>query len=144
MIRIVRFMLVIVLVATPIVALGAEVQGKVKTVDTSDRVVTLEDGTRISVPDAIALDNVKEGAEVSVSYEERDGKNQATDIQAKQPRGRGSVAVGRGAPLFSRSAWRARAGRPTSRGTRRGRAAARLPPRRLRPLPCRCRAARRR
>ena len=83
MIRFVRLMLVIVLLATPMVALGAEVQGKVKTVDTSDRVVTLEDGTRISVPDGIALDNVKEGAEITVSYEERDGKNQATDIQTK-------------------------------------------------------------
>ncbi|HEY3097533.1 MAG TPA: DUF1344 domain-containing protein [Methylomirabilota bacterium] len=83
MIRFIRFMLVIVLLATPIVALGAEVQGKVKTIDTSDRVVTLEDGTRISVPDGIALDNVKEGAEITVSYEERDGKNQATDIQMK-------------------------------------------------------------
>ena len=81
MIRFVRFMLVIVLLATPIVALGAEVQGKVKTVDTNDRVVTLEDGTRISVPAEIALDNVKAGAEIPVSYEERDGKNQATDIQ---------------------------------------------------------------
>ena len=83
MVRFIRFMLVIVLLATPIVALGAEVQGKVKTIDTSDRVVTLEDGTRISVPDGIALDNVKEGAEITVSYEERDGKNQATDIQMK-------------------------------------------------------------
>jgi Cu/Ag efflux protein CusF len=83
MLRFVRVMLAIVLLATPIVALGAEVQGKVKTVDTSDRVVTLEDGTRISVPDGIALDNVKEGAEITVSYEERDGKNQATDIQTK-------------------------------------------------------------
>ena len=83
MIRYIRFMLVIVLLAIPIVAFGAEVQGKVKTVDTSDRVVTLEDGTRISIPDGIALDNVKEGAEITVSYEERDGKNQATDIQMK-------------------------------------------------------------
>ena len=83
MVRFIRFMLVIVLLAIPIVALGAEVQGKVKTVDTSDRVVTLEDGTRISIPDGMALDNVKEGAEITVSYEERDGKNQATDIQMK-------------------------------------------------------------
>ena len=83
MIRFVRLVIVIVLLATPIVALGAEVQGKVKTVDTNDRVVTLEDGTRISVPDGITLDNVKEGAEITVSYEERDGKNQATDIQSK-------------------------------------------------------------
>ena len=83
MIRFVRIMLVIMLLATPIVALGAEVQGKVKTVDTNDRVVTLEDGTRISVPDGITLDNVKEGAEITVSYEERDGKNHATDIQMK-------------------------------------------------------------
>src|SRR6058998_1325662 len=49
--RLLRFAFVVVLLAVPAIALSAEIQGKVKTVDTGDRVVTLEDGTRISVPD---------------------------------------------------------------------------------------------
>ncbi len=83
MTRLLRFAFVVVLLAVPAIALSAEIQGKVKTVDTGDRVVTLEDGTRISVPDGIALDSLKEGAEVTVSYEELDGKNQATNIEMK-------------------------------------------------------------
>jgi cold shock CspA family protein len=83
MIRLLRVALVVALLAVPAIALSAEIQGKVKTVDTGDRVVTLEDGTRISVPDGIALDSLKEGAEITVSYEERDGKNQATNIEMK-------------------------------------------------------------
>jgi len=83
MTRLLRFAFVVVLLAVPAIALSAEIQGKVKTVDTGDRVVTLEDGTRISVPDGIALDSLQEGAEVIVSYEERDGKNQATNIEMK-------------------------------------------------------------
>ena len=83
MIRLLRVALVVALLAVPAIALSAEIQGKVKTVDTGDRVVTLEDGTRISIPDGIALDSLKEGAEITVSYEERDGKNQATNIEMK-------------------------------------------------------------
>jgi len=83
MMRLLRFALVIVLLAVPAIALGAEIQGKVKAIDAGDRVVTLEDGTRISIPDGIALDVLKEGAEITVSYEERDGKNEATSVQMK-------------------------------------------------------------
>jgi len=83
MMRLLRFALVIVLLAVPAIALGAEIQGKVKAIDAGDRVVTLEDGTRISIPDGIALDALKEGAEITVSYEERDGKNEATSVQMK-------------------------------------------------------------
>lgn len=83
MTRLLRFALVIVLLAAPAVALGAEVQGKVKTIDTGDRTVTLEDGTRIAIPEGIALDMLKEGADITVSYEERDGKNEATSVQMK-------------------------------------------------------------
>ena len=81
--RLLRFALVIVLLAVPAIALGAEIQGKVKAIDSGDRVVTLEDGTRISIPDGIALDGLTEGAEITVSYEERDGKNEATSVQMK-------------------------------------------------------------
>ena len=81
--RLLRFALVIVLLAVPAIALSAEVQGKVRTIDAGDRVVTLEDGTRITIPDGIAIDMLKEGAEVTVSYEERDGKNQATNVEMK-------------------------------------------------------------
>ncbi|PYM25299.1 MAG: hypothetical protein DMD80_21730 [Candidatus Rokuibacteriota bacterium] len=83
MTRLLRFALVIVLLAVPAIALGAEIQGKVKAIDSGDRVVTLEDGTRISIPDGIALDGLTEGAEITVSYEERDGKNEATSVQMK-------------------------------------------------------------
>ena len=83
MTRLLRLALVIVLLAVPAIALGAEIQGKVKAIDSGDRVVTLEDGTRISIPDGIALDGLTEGAEITVSYEERDGKNEATSVQMK-------------------------------------------------------------
>jgi len=78
-----RLALVIALLAAPAIALGGEVQGKVKTIDAGDRVVTLEDGTRITIPEGIEIDMLKEGADVTVSYEERDGKNQATNVEMK-------------------------------------------------------------
>jgi ferric-dicitrate binding protein FerR (iron transport regulator) len=78
-----RLAVVIVLLAAPAIALSAEVQGKVKTIDAGDRVVTLEDGTQITIPEGIAIDMLKEGADITVSYEERDGKNQATNVEMK-------------------------------------------------------------
>ena len=78
-----RCALVVLLLVVPAVSFAAEVQGKVTAIDPSDRVVTLEDGTRITVPQEISLDTLTEGSEITVSYEERDGKNQATNIQMR-------------------------------------------------------------
>ena len=64
-------------------ALAGEIEGKVKSIDPSDRTVTLEDGTRVAIPDGMALDQLREGAEVRMSYEEKNGKNEATAIEVK-------------------------------------------------------------
>jgi Protein of unknown function (DUF1344) len=78
-----RCALVVLLLVVPAISFAAEVQGKVRAIDPGDRVVTLEDGTRITVPQEISLDALTEGSEITVSYEERDGKNQATNIQMR-------------------------------------------------------------
>src|SRR5207247_11482791 len=91
MTRLLRFALVIVLLAVPAIALGAEIQGKAKAIDSGDRVGTLEDGTRISIPDGIALDGLTQGAESTVSYAGRDGENEATSAQRKQRVRRGTA-----------------------------------------------------
>jgi hypothetical protein len=68
-------------------AVGAwaeEVQGKVQTVDPSERTIVLEDGTKIWVAEGVSMENVKEGAAVKASYEERDGKKVATSLEVSQ------------------------------------------------------------
>ena len=45
--------------------------------------MTLDNGTKVWLSDAVALDGVKEGAEVKVSYEEKDGKPVATSVETK-------------------------------------------------------------
>jgi hypothetical protein len=67
----------------PVVALAADIEGKVQSVDTSERTFTLENGTKIWLADALSVDDIKPGAEVTVSYEERDGKPVATSVTTK-------------------------------------------------------------
>jgi hypothetical protein len=62
-------------------AWAAEVQGKIKSVDTSEKSFMLEDGTKIWLGEGVAVDTVKEGADVTVSYSEKDGKNVATTVE---------------------------------------------------------------
>jgi uncharacterized protein DUF1344 len=57
------------------------IEGKIQSVDTSDRVFTLEDGTKVWVAEGLPIEKLKEGAQVKASYEVRDGKNVATDIE---------------------------------------------------------------
>ena len=64
-------------------AWAAEIQGKIKSVDTSEKSFVLEDGTKIWLGDGVAVDTLKEGAEVSASYAEKDGKNVATSVEVK-------------------------------------------------------------
>ena len=56
-------------------AADKEVQGKVKAWDAAAGMVTLEDGTTLSVPASVTeRSDIKEGVMVKVSYEEKDGK----------------------------------------------------------------------
>jgi hypothetical protein len=60
-----------------------EIQGKVKSLDTTARVFALEDGTKIWVAEGLSMGTLKAGASVKASYEERDGKKVATSIEVK-------------------------------------------------------------
>jgi len=62
-------------------AWAADVEGKVQSVDTTDRVLTLEDGTKLWIAEGVSIEGLKEGAKVKASFEERDGKNVATSVQ---------------------------------------------------------------
>jgi hypothetical protein len=70
-----------------VLAVGAgwaeEIKGTIKSVDATARVLTLADGTEISVAEGISMETLKEGVAVKVSYEERDGKKVATVIDAE-------------------------------------------------------------
>jgi Protein of unknown function (DUF1344) len=60
-----------------------EIQGKIKSLDTTARVFALEDGTKIWVAEGLSMGTLREGALVKASYEERDGEKVATRIEVK-------------------------------------------------------------
>ena len=60
-----------------------EIQGKIKSLDTSERVFALEDGTEIWVAEGLSMGTLRKGALVKASYEERDGKKVATSIEVR-------------------------------------------------------------
>lgn len=76
---------VVMLIAAfaPLAALAADMDGKVQAVDTAERTLTLENGTKVWLADSVAIDSIKEGSEVTVSYEERDGKPVANSVTPK-------------------------------------------------------------
>lgn len=63
---------------------GEEMQGKIQSVDAESRTIVFDDGTQLSVAEGVSLDNLKEGATVKASYEERDGKKVATSIEVSE------------------------------------------------------------
>jgi hypothetical protein len=69
------------LIAVP--SWAGTMEGKVQSIDTSERTITLDNGTKIWLGDSVAVDSVKEGAQVNVSYEEKDGKPVATSVDTK-------------------------------------------------------------
>ena len=64
-------------------AWAAEMEGKIQTVDTSDRTLVLDNGMRVTVADGVAIEDLREGNEVKVTFEERDGKNVAILVEVK-------------------------------------------------------------
>jgi Cu/Ag efflux protein CusF len=65
-----------------------EVEGKIKNVDPSGRMVTLEDGTKLTIPPALNVprEALKEGAIVKASFEERGGQNVVTSMRVQPPK----------------------------------------------------------
>ena len=75
--------LIIVLALSVAGACAAEIEGKIQSLDTSDRTIVLDNGTTLSVAEEISLEGLQAGTDVKVFYEERDGKNVATQLEWK-------------------------------------------------------------
>ncbi len=62
-----------------------EVEGKITSMDPSGKSVTLEDGTKLSIPSSlkVARGSLKKGAMVKATYEEKGGQKVATMIQVR-------------------------------------------------------------
>ncbi len=60
-------------------------EGKIKSVDPSGRMLTLEDGTMLTIPPSarVRQDLLREGAIVKASFEEKDGQKLVTSIEVQ-------------------------------------------------------------
>jgi hypothetical protein len=81
--RVAAFVTFVVALSGAKIGTAAELEGKVHIVDMVERTVTLDNGTKVWIGDGVAIEDLKEGAEVRVSYEERDGKNVATSVEKR-------------------------------------------------------------
>ncbi len=64
-----------------------EIEGKIKAVDPSGRIVLLEDGTRLMIPPTVNVPKalLKEGAIIKASFEEKGGQKVVTSLEVKGP-----------------------------------------------------------
>jgi uncharacterized protein DUF1344 len=71
-------------------ALAADVQGKIKGVDATGRMLVLEDGTQLAIPDnaRINRNDLRPGAEVKASYEMIGGQKIVTSIKVTPAEGK--------------------------------------------------------
>ena len=81
--HIVLAVMVLIAAFVPLVVSAADMEGKVQSVDTSERTLTLENGTKVWLSEGVAVESITAGAEVMVSYEERDGKPVAISVTVK-------------------------------------------------------------
>lgn len=64
-----------------------QIEGTVKSVDPSGRVLMLEDGTQLMIPPTIKVQReaLREGAVVKASFEERGGQKVVTSMEVTTP-----------------------------------------------------------
>jgi Cu/Ag efflux protein CusF len=73
---------VAMVLALPVASAWAgDMEGKVKQIEINQRVLTLEDGTKLYWTDSVTVKEIKQGAQVKATYEEKDGKFVLTNIQ---------------------------------------------------------------
>lgn len=60
-----------------------QIQGKIASVDPSGKMVTLDNGTQLTIPPTLKVqrESLKEGAIVKANFEERDGQKVVTSLQ---------------------------------------------------------------
>jgi len=75
--------------AQPDMAPVKQIEGKISTIDRDRKSVTLDDGTKLLIPDSLrtSLSALKEGATLRAMYEEKDGQKVVTRLTV-QPEGR--------------------------------------------------------
>ena len=62
---------------------GKTIEGKVMVVDQSGKSLTLDDGTKLTIPESVKFSraDLKPGAEVKAAYEEKDGQKILTSLE---------------------------------------------------------------
>ena len=75
------------------VAVAADMEGKIQSIDPANREVVLDDGTKLVCDEttqimvegkAGKLEDLKEGSKVKAGYAEKDGKNVATMLEVSE------------------------------------------------------------
>ena len=67
-------------------AMQHEVRGMIKDLDPSGRMLTLDDGTQLTIPPSVQLPGgIKEGSIVKASFEERAGEKVVTSLEVQTP-----------------------------------------------------------
>ena len=63
-----------------------QIEGAIKSVDSSGRMVTLDDGTQLTIPPTVNVprESLKEGAVVKASFEEKGGQNVVTSLEVQK------------------------------------------------------------
>ena len=71
-------------------ASAADMEGKIQSIDTASKEIVLDDGTKLVLDDSTnimvegkagKLEDLKEGAKVKASFDEKDGKNVAASLE---------------------------------------------------------------
>jgi hypothetical protein len=62
-------------------AWAGDLEGKVQMIVIAERMVVLDDGKQVWIAEGLSMEELKEGAQVKVVYEERDGKLVATSVE---------------------------------------------------------------
>ena len=73
--------LAILLIGFVGLAAAGEHKGKIISFDSGDRLVVFEDGTKVWLAEGVAVEGLKEGTVITITYEERDGKNVVTAVE---------------------------------------------------------------
>lgn len=62
-------------------AFAGEASGTIVDTDMQTRTIRLDDGSTYMLSEGVALESLRPGMEVTVSYEEKDGQNTATEVK---------------------------------------------------------------
>jgi len=75
------------LAVVPAVVWAGDIQGKIKSVDQTGRMLTLEDGTQLMIPSTVQVNrkDLLPGADVKAAFEEKGSQKVVTAIEVAPP-----------------------------------------------------------